>query len=100
MASIEEISQSTSPRENATALKEFSSGVESYQQRIDKLVQVAKRSKTREQVTEAIDELSGPPTSFYQTITQWIIAPAPERSELLRELQSKGEALSGRAQLI
>ena len=100
MASIEEISQSTSPRENAAALKEFSSGVESYQQRIDKLVQVAKRSKTREQVTEGIDEISKAATSFDQIITQWMIASAPERSELLQQLQSKGELLSAQAQLI
>ncbi len=100
MASIEEISQSTSPRENAAALKEFSSGVESYQARIDKLVQVAKRSKTREQVTEAIDEISDAATSFDQIITQWMITSTPERSELLQELQSKGEELSAQAQLI
>jgi nitrogen fixation/metabolism regulation signal transduction histidine kinase len=100
MASIEEISQSTSPRENEAALKEFSSGVENYQARIDKLVQVAKRSKTREQVTEAIDEISGAATSFDQIITQWMIASAPERSKLLQELQLKGEALSAQAQLI
>ena len=100
MASIEEISQSTNPRENAAALKEFSSGVESYQERIDKLVQVAKRSKTREQVTEAIDAISSAATSFDQIITQWMIASTPERSKLLQELQSKGEVLSAQAQII
>ena len=63
-------------------------------------MQVAKRSKTREQVTEAIDEISSAATSFDQIITQWMIASAPERSELLRELQSKGELLSAQAQLI
>jgi methyl-accepting chemotaxis protein len=100
MASIEEISQSANPRENAAALKQFSGGVESYQKRIDTLVGVAKRSKTREQVTEAIDEISSAATSFDQIITRWMIASAPERSELLEELQSKGEALSAQARLI
>ncbi|MCI0623090.1 MAG: HAMP domain-containing protein [Acidobacteria bacterium] len=100
MASIEEISQSANPRENAAALKQFSGGVESYQKRIDNLVAVAKRSKTRDQVTEAIDEISSAATSFDQIITRWMIASEPERSELLEELQSKGEALSAQARLI
>ena len=100
MASIEEISQSANPRENVAALKQFSSGVASYQQRIDKLVEIAKRSKTREQVTQAIDEISSTATSFDQIITRWMIASAPERSELLEELQSKGEELSAQARLI
>jgi methyl-accepting chemotaxis protein len=100
MASIEEISQSANPRENAAALKQFSGGVASYQKRIDLLVAVAKRSKTREQVTEAIDEISRAATSFDQIITRWMIASAPERSELLEELQSKGEMLSAQARLI
>src|SRR5262245_7084576 len=100
MASIEEISQSANPRENAVALKQFSRGVESYQKRIDFLLAVAKRSKTREQVTEAIDEISSAATSFDQIITRWMITSAPERSDLLEELQRKGEMLSEQARLI
>ena len=100
MASIEEISQSASPRENAAALRQFSGGVANYQKRIDTLVAIAKRSKTREQVSGAIDEISSAATSFDQIITRWMIDSAPERSELLKELQSKGEALSAQARLI
>lgn len=100
MASVQEISQSADPRENAAALKQFSGGVESYQNRINSLVAVAKRSKTREQVTEAIDEISTAATSFDQIIMQWMITSAPERSGLLQELQSKSEALSLQARLI
>ena len=100
MASIEEISQSANPRENGAALKQFSGGVKSYQNRIDNLVAIAKRSKTHEQVTEAIDEISSASTSFDQVITLWMIASAPERAELLQELHSKGERLSAQALLI
>lgn len=100
MANIEEISQAANPKEDAAALKQFSGGVESYQRRIDSLLAVAKRSKTREEVTQAIDEISNAANSFDQMITQWVIASDPTRSKMLAELQYKGEALSRQARLI
>jgi methyl-accepting chemotaxis protein len=100
MASIEEISQSVDPKQDAAALKQFSGGVERYQQRIDSLLAVAKRSKTREEVTQAVDEISNAASSFDEMITEWVIASDPTRSKMLAELQSKGEALSRQARLI
>jgi methyl-accepting chemotaxis protein len=100
IATIEGISQSVNPKEDAAALKQFSGGVESYQQQIDSLLAVAKRSKTREEVTQAIDEISNAAMSFDQRVTQWVIGSDPARSKLLAELQSKGEALSRQARMI
>lgn len=100
MASIEDISQSVNPKQDAAALKQFSGGVESYQKRIDSLLAVAKRSKTREEVTQALDEISNAASSFDQMITQWVIASDPTRSKMLADLQSKGEALSQQARSI
>jgi methyl-accepting chemotaxis protein len=99
-ANIEEISESVNPKEDAAALRQFSGGVKSYQKRIDMLLAVARRSKTREEVTQAIDEISNAANSYDQMITQWVIASDPKRSKMLAELQSKGQALSQKARLI
>jgi methyl-accepting chemotaxis protein len=100
MVHIDEISQSANSTEDVAALKQFSGGVGSYQKRIDSLLAVAKKSRTREEVKQAIEEISTAASSFDQTVTQWISASDPTRSKMLAELQTKAEALSAQAHLI
>jgi methyl-accepting chemotaxis protein len=100
MANIEEISQSANPKEDAAAVEQFSGGVESYQKRIDLLLAVAKRSKTREEVTQAIDAISNAAMSFDEMITRWVIDSDPTRSKMLVHLQTMGGVLSQQARLI
>jgi Signal transduction histidine kinase, nitrate/nitrite-specific len=100
LVSVDEIAQAENPKEDAAAFKQFSGGVASYQKRIDMLLAVAKRSKTRSEVEQAIDEISGAANSFDRVMTEWIIGSDPSRSRMLADLQGKGDLLVRQARLI
>lgn len=100
MTLIDEASQSANSSQDAAGLKHFSGGVESYQRRIESLLAVARKSRTGEQVKQAIEEISGAASSFDRTVTEWVAGSDPARSKILGDLQVKAEALSIQARLI
>ncbi len=94
VTNIEIISQSSEPVQDAAALNQFSSMVQSYQERIDSLLAVAKRSRSQQEISQSIDAISNEAMSFDSFIVKSVIDSEPKRSKLLEELKSKGDEIA------
>ena len=91
VATIETIAESNGAVSDAAVLNRYTKLVRDHQTRIEWLLRVASRARSKEDITRVVDEISKEAMSFDSFIVQSVLIPEPNR--IRQELQSKVEEI-------
>ncbi len=92
-STLDQVSQSNEPVQDAAVLNQFVKSVHNYQKRIDALLAAAKQARSQEEISRSVDEISNEAMSFDRFIVQSVVASESNRARQLEELQAKGEEI-------
>ena len=91
VSTIEGIGESHGTVDDAAVLSQYTKLVRDHQTRIEWLLRVANRARSKEDISRVVDEISKQAMSFDSFIVQSVLMPGPSQSRLA--LQSRGEEI-------
>jgi methyl-accepting chemotaxis protein len=97
---IESLSQSTGPALNLSAEGKFAGMVNNYKDLLDHMLEVARQSKSPEEVSHSIVEISNSSLHFDRYIVRSILSRDPQRAHLFENLRIRGEGMEKLARQI
>lgn len=97
---IDQLSQSSPPVSDGQGREQFVGLVDGYRDRIDKMLEAAKQSRTPDEISRSIVEINNGTMPFDQYVVQASVGAQPQRTRILSNMQSRGEQLESLAKSI
>ncbi len=91
VSTIERIGESHGTVNDAAVLNQFTKPVRDHQTRIEWLLRLANRARSKEDISRVVDEINKEAMSFDSFIVHSVLIPGPNQAR--QELQSKGEEI-------